>query len=44
MAAPYPSTRSGSTDDYAYAEDSDLEDEEEADGELHEDEVRCVAQ
>ncbi|KAL1942536.1 hypothetical protein VTO73DRAFT_6138 [Trametes versicolor] len=28
MAAPYPSTRADSTDEYAYGSDSDLEDEE----------------
>lgn len=28
MAAPYPSARADSTDEYAYGSDSDLEDEE----------------
>ncbi|OJT09295.1 hypothetical protein TRAPUB_14292, partial [Trametes pubescens] len=45
MAAPYPSTRPDSTDEYAYASDSDLEDEEEADDEPFEDpvdEVHCA--
>lgn len=45
MAAPYPSTRADSTDEYAYGSDSDLEDEEDTETPRRtlDDEVGCPA-